>query len=111
MTTTNSTLVAELDKGAITQFEVKPEDAGLPAARAEDLVGGDPEHNAAALRALLDGETGAYRDIVLLNTAAALIVADKASSLEDGVAMAADAIDSGKAKDTLARLAAVSHGN
>jgi len=110
MTTTNTTLVAELDKGAITQFEVNPADAGLPTAQPQDLVGGDPAHNAAALTALLEGQTGAYRDIVLLNSAAAMIVADKASSLTEGVAMAAEALDSGKTKETLAKLVAVSHG-
>jgi anthranilate phosphoribosyltransferase len=110
MTTTNKTLVAELDKGAITQFEVSPADAGLEAADASDLVGGDPAVNAAALTALLEGQTGAYRDIVLLNSAAALVVADKVSSLIDGVAMAAGAIDDGRAEETLAKLAAVSHG-
>jgi anthranilate phosphoribosyltransferase len=110
MTTTNKTLVAELDKGAITQFEVSPADAGLEAADASDLVGGDPAVNAAALTALLEGQTSAYRDIVLLNSAAALVVADKVSSLIDGVAMAAGAIDDGRAEETLAKLAAVSHG-
>lgn len=111
MTTTNNTLVAELDKGAITQFEVSPADAGLPVANMADLVGGDPAQNAAAIINLLDGKASAYRDIVLLNCAAALIVADKVSSLKEGVDMAAEAIDSGKAKETLATLVAVSSGN
>jgi anthranilate phosphoribosyltransferase len=110
LTTTNTTMVAELDKGAITQFEVTPADAGLPTAQPQDLVGGDPAHNAAALKALLDGQAGAYRDIVLLNSAAALIVADRATSLTEGVAMAADALDSGKTRETLAKLVTVSHG-
>jgi anthranilate phosphoribosyltransferase len=102
--------VAELDKGAITQFEVSPEDAGLPIADPKDLIGGDPEVNAAALRALLDGQQSAYRDIVLLNAAAALLVAEKVSSLAKGAQVAADAIDSGKAAAKLAQLAAVSQG-
>ncbi len=110
VTTTNTTLVAELDKGAITQFEVSPVDAGLATAKSADLIGGDPAENAAALTALLDGQSGAYRDIVLLNSAAALIVADKVSTLKDGVAMAADTVDNGDATKTLAKLVAVSNG-
>ena len=110
LTTTGPTIVAELDKGAITQFEVSPEDAGLPIADPKDLIGGDPEENAAALRALLDGQQSAYRDIVLLNAAAALLVAEKVSSLAEGAQVAADAIDSGKAAEKLAQLAAVSQG-
>jgi anthranilate phosphoribosyltransferase len=110
LTTTGPTIVAELDKGAITQFEVSPEDAGLPIADPKDLIGGDPEVNAAALRALLDGQQSAYRDIVLLNAAAALLVAEKVSSLAEGAQVAADAIDSGKAAAKLAQLAAVSQG-
>jgi len=110
VTTTNTTLVAELDKGAITQFEVSPVDAGLATAKSADLIGGDPAENAAALTALLNGQSGAYRDIVLLNSAAALIVADKVSTLKDGVAMAADTVDNGDATKTLAKLVAVSNG-
>jgi anthranilate phosphoribosyltransferase len=110
MTTTNTTLVAELDKGAITQFEVSPADAGLVVADSADLIGGDPAENAKAMTAIFDGQPGAYRDIVLLNSAAALIVADKVSTLKDGVAMSAGAIDGGQARDTLAKLAAVSNG-
>ncbi len=110
MTTTNTTLVAELDKGAITQFEVSPADAGLVVADPADLIGGDPAENAKAMTAVFEGQTGAYRDIVLLNSAAALMVADKVSTLKDGVAMSAGAIDGGQARDTLAKLAAVSNG-
>jgi anthranilate phosphoribosyltransferase len=110
LTTTGMTVVAELDKGAITQFEVSPEDAGLPIADPKDLIGGDPEENAAALRTLLDGQQSAYRDIVLLNAAAALLVAEKVSTLAEGAQMAAGAIDSGKAAEKLAQLAAVSQG-
>ncbi len=74
------------------------------------LKGGEPAENAAALRALLEGAKGAYRDIVLLNAAAALIVADKVAELKEGVALAARAIDSGGAKAVLAKLVAVSQG-
>ncbi|MDO9126876.1 MAG: anthranilate phosphoribosyltransferase, partial [Parvibaculum sp.] len=72
--------------------------------------GGDPVQNADAIRRLLDGEAGAYRDIVLLNAAAALIVSGKASTLKEGAAIAAKAIDSGAARETLAKLVAVSNG-
>ena len=107
MTTTGSTTIAELKDGAVTVFEVTPEDAGLPRARPEDLKGGDGPTNAKAIMDLLDGEKSAYRDVVLLNTAGALIVADRASDLKEGVAIAAEAIDSGKAKETLVKLIAI----
>ena len=93
--------MAELKNGKVTSFEVSPEDAGLPVAKAEDLKGGDATTNAQAIFDMLDGKQGAYRDIVLYNTAAALIVADKASNLKEGVDKAAEAIDSGKARATL----------
>ncbi len=110
LTTTGPTFVAELDGGKIRTFEVTPEDAGLPRATLADLRGREPAYNAAAITRLLDGEQGPYRDIVLLNSAAALIVADRVSTLKEGVAMAAQAIDSGAAKETLARLVTVSNG-
>ncbi|MDE3079992.1 MAG: anthranilate phosphoribosyltransferase [Paracoccaceae bacterium] len=96
--------VAALDAGRITEFEVTPEDAGLPRHPFEAILGGTPAENAAALRALLDGATGAYRDAVLLNAAAALIVAGRAATLPEGVELASASLDSGAAK---ARLAAV----
>jgi anthranilate phosphoribosyltransferase len=104
ITTTGATRVAELRGGEVREFTVTPEDAGLPRATAADLKGGDPAHNAAALGALLDGEKGPYRDIVLINAAAALIVAGKARDLKEGVALAAEALDSGAAKTTLEKL-------
>ncbi|NMA99052.1 MAG: anthranilate phosphoribosyltransferase, partial [Phyllobacteriaceae bacterium] len=76
----------------------------------KDIIGGTPEENAQAIHALFDGAPGAYRDIVLLNAAAALIVAEKTEDLREGAEMAAAAIDSGKPKETLARLVAVSNG-
>jgi anthranilate phosphoribosyltransferase len=108
ITTTGATKVVALAKGEISEFEVTPEDAGLVRAKPEDLRGGEPEYNANELRAVLDGKPGAYRDISLLNAAAALIVAGRAANLREGVDMAAQAIASGKAKATLGKLIEVS---
>ena len=104
LTTTGPSKVSELRKGEVTVFDVTPADAGLPVADAADLVGGDPAHNAAAMRALFDGEENAYRDIVLLNTAAALCVSNKAQDLKEGAEIAALAIDDGGAKKALEQL-------
>ena len=104
LTTTGETEVAEWKDGAVRRFTVTPEDAGLPRADLAALRGGDAEENAAALRALLDGSTGAYRDIVLLNAAAALVVADRAADLAEGAALAAAVIDDGRAARALADL-------
>jgi len=109
VTTTGPTFVASIKGGNLTSFEVTPEGAGLPRARPEDLKGADPAHNAAALAALLEGERSPYRDIVLLNAGAAFIVADRAATLREGVSLAAEAIDSGQARETLRRLVAVSN--
>lgn len=109
LTTTGASTVAELVDGNIHVFEVTPEDAGLPRASLSDLKGGDANTNAAKLRALLHGDTGPYRDIVLFNTAAALIVAGKAASLPEGVAKAAAAIDSGAAGLALDKLVSVTN--
>ncbi len=110
ITTTGHSTVAELKNGKIRVFEVTPEEAGLRRASIEELKGGNPAENAAAIRRLFDGDAGAYRDIVLLNAAAALIVSGKASSLKEGVATAANIVDGGGAKETLAKLVAVSNG-
>ena len=104
LTTTGVTEVAEWKDGTVRRFTVTPEDAGLPRADLAALRGGDAEENALALRALLDGATGAYRDIVLLNAAAALIVADRAADLAEGAALAAAVIDDGRAARALADL-------
>jgi anthranilate phosphoribosyltransferase len=104
LTTTGETEVAEWTDGAVRRFTVTPEDAGLPRADLAALRGGDAEENAVALRALLDGATGAYRDIVLLNAAAALVVADRAADLAEGAAMAASVIDDGRAAKALVDL-------
>ncbi len=104
ITTTTATDVVELRDGEIRQFEISPEDAGIARATEADLRGGDPAHNAAAILRLLDGETGPFRDIVLLNAGAALMLADLATDIEAGVALAADAIDQGKARGALTRM-------
>jgi anthranilate phosphoribosyltransferase len=109
ITTTGSSHVAELRDGRVTTFEIAPEQVGIARARPEDLRGADAGANAAALQALLDGIRGPYRDIVLLNSAAALVVAGPAEDLGAGVARAAEAIDSGAAKAVLAALVAISN--
>ncbi|MFC3225903.1 anthranilate phosphoribosyltransferase [Marinibaculum pumilum] len=111
LTTTGPSIVAELKDGAVNRFEVTPEDAGLPRAAPEDLRGGDPARNAAALRGVLMGETGAFRDIVCLNAAAVLMIADKAADLKTGAQMVAAALDDGRAMRTLEALIATTHGN
>ena len=106
MTITGVTWVASLEEdGGIREVELHPEDFGLPVHPFEDIVGGTPEHNARAFRALLDGEASAYRDAVLLNAAAALTVAGKAGDLREGVAMARESIDAGVAREKVACLA------
>ena len=102
--------VAALGDGTIIEFEVHPEDAGLPVHPFEAILGGTPADNGAAFRALLDGMAGAYRDAVLLNAAAALIVADRVSTLRDGAAMARQSIDSGAAKAKLDAVIRISNG-
>ena len=109
LTTTGPSYVAEWKDGKVTTFEVTPEEAGLPRATAADLKGGDPATNALAVNALLDGHPGAYRDIVLYNSAAALLVAGKAATLRAGVQMAAEAIASGKARASLEKLVAITN--
>ena len=104
LTTTGPTEVAEWSDGTVRRFQVTPEDAGLRRADIADIRGGDADENAAALRALLDGQTSAYRDIVLLNAAAALVVSDRAADLREGAALAASVIDDGRASAALASL-------
>lgn len=104
MTTTGETQVAEWRDGQVRLFTVTPEAVGLPRAALSDLTGGSPEENAAALRRLLEGETGAYRDIVALNAAAAFLVAEKVETLRDGVERAFQVIDTGHARTALDRL-------
>lgn len=109
ITTTGPTRVVSLQDGKVESFTISPDDVGLPRARPEDLRGGEPAQNAAALRAVLDGEKTAFRDIAAFNAAAALVVAGKAADLRDGLAQAQAALDSGKAKATLASLVACSN--
>lgn len=108
-TTTAATHVVALEDGAIRAFDISPEDAGLPRATAQDLVGGDPAHNARALRAVLEGAKNPYRDIAVLNAAIALVVAERAGDLRDGAQLAAQALDSGAALDKLEAL--IRHSN
>lgn len=109
LTTTGSTDVAEVKDGVVRVFEVTPADAGLPPAKLSDLRGGDASHNAAAIRGVLAGKPGPFRDIVLLNAAAALLVGGRVASLPEGVALAAAAIGSGRAAAALDRLVAVTN--
>ena len=109
LTTTGPTDVAEWKDGTVTRFTITPEDAGLPRATLADIQGGDAEVNAAALRALLNGEKGPYRDIVLMNAAAALVVSDKAETLKQGAEIAAAVIDEGRALAALDALVRASH--
>jgi anthranilate phosphoribosyltransferase len=107
LTTTGPSFVAEYRGGAVSTFEVAPADAGLEQARPEDLKGGTPAENAAALREVLAGKAGAYRDIVVFNAAASLVVAGKAGDLMEGARLAAESIDSGAAKKALEKLVAI----
>jgi anthranilate phosphoribosyltransferase len=109
ITTTGTTTVAVVDGDTVTMHSVEPEDAGLPRAILSDLKGGSAQENAAALQRLFDGERGAYRDMVLLNAAGALIVGGKADDLRAGVRLAAEALDSGGARTILAKLVACSN--
>jgi anthranilate phosphoribosyltransferase len=102
--------VVELNAGEIREFTVHPEDAGLPAYPFEAIQGGTPAENAVAFRALLDGATGGFRDAVLLNAAAALVVADRAKTLKEGVEIARESLDSGKAKAKIEALARLTNG-
>jgi len=104
------TKVAALDNGTVTMFTIAPADAGLTPSPAEAIKGGDAAHNAEALRRVLEGEAGAYRDTVLLNAGAALVVAGLARDLAEGAALAAESIDTNKARERLDRLVAVSNG-
>lgn len=107
VTTTGETQVAEWRDGQVRLFRITPEAVGLPRAALADLTGGSPAENAEALKALLAGATGPYRDIVLLNAAAAFLVADKVETLREGVVLAAQVIDDGRAGAALDRLVAI----
>jgi anthranilate phosphoribosyltransferase len=101
------TYVAALEGGAVREFELSPEDAGLARHPFEAILGGEPAANASAFQALLEGASGAYRDAVLLNAAAALLIAGRAGTLPEGVDMAAHSIDSGAALEKVGALARI----
>ncbi|SJZ47641.1 anthranilate phosphoribosyltransferase [Enhydrobacter aerosaccus] len=104
LTTTTKSWVALLDNGKVTEFEIAPEEIGVKRVSIELLKGGDAAHNAEEIKKVLAGERNAFRDIVLLNSAAAIMVAGKAKDLAEGAALAARSIDSGKAAATLTAL-------
>jgi anthranilate phosphoribosyltransferase len=104
MTTTGETQVAEWKDGQVRLFTITPDAVGLPKAALSDLTGGAPEANAAALRRLLEGETGAYRDIVALNAAAAFLVGERVETLREGVELAGQVLDDGRALSALNKL-------
>jgi anthranilate phosphoribosyltransferase len=108
-TTTGPSFVTAVERGEIRSFQIAPEDAGIARASLNDLAGGEPAANAAALRGVLGGARNAYRDIAVLNAAIALVVAGRAEDLKHGAALAATAIDDGRAAETLAKLVKVSN--
>lgn len=108
LSTTGYSKVSECREGAVNTFYVHPAEVGLPRAERGALRGGDAAANAAIIRGILEGETGAARDIVLYNAGASLLIAGRAATLRDGITMAAEAIDSGRARGVLERLARVS---
>ena len=109
ITTTGPTDIVELKNGTMRRFTITPEDAGLTRVDGSSLKGGDAEHNAAALMAVLNGEKSPYRDIALINAGGSLVVANQAKDIKEGVAMAANAIDTGVTRKTLARLVDISN--
>jgi anthranilate phosphoribosyltransferase len=106
LTTTGPTTVAAFDDGKVEIFEVVPEDFGLPRVRLEDIRGGEPHDNAAAMRDLLGGAGGPLRDVVLLNSGAALLIAGRVATVEAGIELAAKALDSRAARGVLEELIA-----
>lgn len=109
ITITGTTQVAMLENGSVKVRDLAPKDFGLNIQPESAIAGADAKYNAAALNRLLDGEKSAYRDMVLMNAASSLVIADKAKSLLDGVAIAAKAIDDGSAANTLKKLVDVSN--
>ncbi|GGR01044.1 anthranilate phosphoribosyltransferase [Streptomyces netropsis] len=109
ITTTGPTTIASLDHGTIRTFEVTPEDMGLARVTPDMLKGSDAQGNAEALRGVLQGEKGPYRDIATFNAAAALVVAGRAEELPHGIELATKSIDTGEAHRRLDRLIAVSN--
>jgi len=109
ITLTGPTFVAALENGEIRTFEVTPEEAGLARCESGGLKGGDADANAVALQGVLDGRPSAYRDVALLNAAAALVVVGRANSLKEGVEIGQKSLDSGAAATRLKHLVAVSN--
>ncbi len=109
ITTSGPTAVASLENGKVRTFEISPEEVGLKTAKPEALRGGDGDANAIALKAVLENREGPYRDVAVINAAAALVVAGAAADLKQGVSLAADALKSGAAKARLDCLVAVSN--
>jgi len=109
LTTTGPSSVVAWEHGELSRFEVDPADAGITRAVLGTLKGGDAETNARALRAVLAGEPGPYRDIVLVNAGGALVVAGKADDLADGIRLAAESVDTGKAAQVLDQVIAISN--
>ncbi|MEE9909391.1 anthranilate phosphoribosyltransferase [Brucella intermedia] len=111
MTTAGTTQVAVLEKGQIRTFEITPEEVGLRRCDPAELKGGEAAVNAKALLGVLEGDKNAYRDIVLLNSGAALVIAGKAKDLKEGIELATQSIDSGAALGVLQKVIAVSNDN
>jgi anthranilate phosphoribosyltransferase len=110
LTTTGETEVAEWREGVgMRRFTITPEAVGLPRASLTDLTGGAPDYNAGALRRMLEGQTGAYRDIVLLNAAAAFLVGEAVETLREGVELAGAVVDDGRALTALDQLIAITN--
>jgi anthranilate phosphoribosyltransferase len=108
LTTTGYTKISECREGAVNTFYLHPADVGLPKTTLASLKGGDPKHNAQMIEAVLAGQRGPARDIVLLNAGASLLIAGAAGSVDEGILMASSAIDRGEAKRTLERLVSLS---
>jgi anthranilate phosphoribosyltransferase len=109
LTTTGASYVAELNNGNIKTYEINPVKLGLKLSKFDDLIGADPKHNAKKIINLLEGEKGPYRDIVLLNSAAALYVDGRVKNLKDGISMSENSIDNGNAKIALNNLVRTSN--
>ena len=109
ITTAGPSSVAALENGAVTSFEISPEEVGLPRVKPEYLRGGDAAANAKAVRGVLEGTNSAFRDVALFNAAAALVVAGKVNTLKEGLHLAVHAVDSGEAEGRLDRLIVVSN--
>ena len=109
LTTTGISNVTELNEGNIVSYKINPKDLGLKLSKTNDLIGGDPKQNAKKIILLLEGERGPYRDIVLLNSAAALYVDNKVRNFLDGISVSKNSIDNGNAKNALKKLVEVSN--